>query len=283
METIEKMINGDNNTMYMSRDGEVENLARAIALGMNCLITGATGCGKTTLVHYVTEKLNKKVISIQGAEGVVYEQVVGYRDVKSVNGTIQTRWVDGMIPKAMKQEDTVLYVDEPNALPQGVVFYLFSAMDYRRSIVIADNEGETVNAKPGFMVIGAMNEGYGYGGTNMLNHAFRDRFDIVIDLATLPRKQEIELLIAKSGIDKENATLIVSIAEKLREASDNKVISIPISTRTLITWAKLIKLGMSITNSCEVTLLGRLSSTNKTHKKAILDIVEAHIAGNNNG
>lgn len=276
----------DEQPTYIEQKNERSTLAMAVEASLdpeeddvwNVLLTGPTGSGKTHLVYEVCHALGRPVITIQGADGLPPEHLIGYRGIRSDgHGGTETYWVDGLIPRAMRM-GAVLYIDEPNALPDGIRFYVFSAMDHRRQITLAENDGEVVTAAPGFLVVGAMNEGAGYGGTTVLNHAFRDRFDLCVDLDYLDERSERKLLAERCDIDNSMARKIAEAGQMLRIASDTtnggkKKVRTPISTRTLITWGRLVRRGLNPLEAAEITLVAKVPATRKAEREAVRDVL----------
>lgn len=268
-------------TAYVPHDGEVDLLKACIDAGLNVLLTGPTSCGKTTLVDFVAAALGRNVYTIQGGEGATFERIIAKDALENINGaTVTVRpsaknpvtW--SVLPNAMNDDNGILYLDEPNAIPNEVLFYLYSAMDYRRTITFDD--GTTLKAKKGFVVIGAMNEGQGYSGTNLLNHAFRSRCEVIIDLAYLAPAREAKLLVERTGIEKETAKSLCCVAKDLRAGLALKTIRTPIGTRSLLATAKLIKYGMGIKQALTVTLTNQVSGQFPNERKAVTDILAAY-------
>lgn len=249
-------------TKYVAHNGELEGVKLAVKASMNVLLVGATGTGKTVLAETACDEVQKGITTIQGSSGVTYEQMVGYRTLE--NGVI--KWVDGLITAAMRKGE-VLYVDEPNAMPDDIRFVLFSAMDHRRTIVLPENGGEVVTAAPGFTVIGSMNEGAGYGGTTALNRAFRDRFHATWKITYLPEKDEVKLLMGVTGVSKSLAERACKVAQSLRNSLEQHEIRTPVSTRSLIAWMQLCQAGLSEKEAAKVTIMGRIPSTDEAERR----------------
>lgn len=259
---------------YIPQKDELDILRAVIAGGLNGLLTGPTGCGKTHAVTEVCRVLGKPLVTIQGNDGAAYEHLVGYRTIE--DGKVS--WVDGLIPQAMRA-GAILYVDEPNALPDGIRFTLFSAMDHRRAITLPENAGEVVIAAEGFTVLASMNEGTGYTGTSLLSHAFRDRFDVVVDFDYLDQRHEAQLLAARTGIEASHAKRMVAVAGGLRTALKDKEVRTPVSTRTLLAWANLMQRGFDGQKAGTLTLVAMVPGSLADERRIFADLVEAHFAG----
>jgi hypothetical protein len=87
--------------------------------------------------------------------------------------------------------------------------------------------------------------------------ALKDRFPRIIEVKYLERDKEVELLMARTGIDKEDASNLVEIASQIREKSTGLSSSFTnsMSTRQLIAAAEdfmdggVDSLTFTITNS----------------------------------
>lgn len=254
---------------YYAQNGEVNFVQKAIGVELNVLLTGPTGCGKTHLAERICMNAQREMFTIQGGAGATYERIIAQKDLAPHgSGATVTTLTKGILPMAMER-GAVLYLDEPNAIPSEVLFYLFSAMDDRRAITL--ETGEVVKAKAGFVVIGAMNEGAGYAGTALLNTAFRQR-GVIKDLGYLPPKREATVLVTRTGITKELAKKLTEMAERLRSG----VIKTPISTRALLFAAKLHVAGISIHEAIEGAITNQIPAQFASERKAVSDVVVSY-------
>lgn len=263
---------------YVSQNGEVADLLDAVKFGENALLTGPTGCGKTHLVRHVAAQTSPQgMVTIQGGDGMTPENMIGYRDVVEINGASATVWRDGLLTMAMRK-GLLLYVDEPNAIPDGIRFYLFSAMDDRREVTLAENGGEVVKAASGFTVVAAMNEGAGYSGTSTLNYAFRGRFSTIVDLAYLPPGREAKLLNERTGLDIKECKKLTGIANTLRAAQSRGEIKLPVGTRALLSCAAKMARGQHAIHAATLAIINQVPSVAGADRKAVSDIFAAHYA-----
>jgi MoxR-like ATPase len=258
---------------YVAQNGEIDDLMYYISAGENVLLTGPTGCGKTHLVSHVANTLGKTLGTIQGQDGMRAEDIIGYRDIESGD----TKYTYGILPRTMQDDNGLIYWDEPNATPSGIQFVCFSAMDYRRQIVLPESKGgEVIKAKKGFTFVAAMNEGKGYRGTSILNDAMRARFGAIIDLDYLPEDRERQLLVNRTGVDKNIAAKLCSAARQLRASLERGDISTPISTRSLIATCNGIMHGAPLQRAIALSITNQVSGVKAMERKAVADVMEAH-------
>jgi len=260
---------------YVSSKGEFEALKTILEkTTLNALLTGPTGSGKTNLVQAVAKHLGREMFTIQGGGGATYERVVRKDLLAFDRGVTVSGWRDGVLPVSMKR-GSILYLDEPNAMPNEVLFYLFGAMDHRRAISFDD--GSSVKAAKGFTVIAAMNEGSGYAGTNLLNNAFRSRGDAIFSLDYLSPAAEAKLLKERTGVPIDMARALIKIATDLRKALERKDIRTPIGTRDLLATAVLIQSGLDRALAVELGIVNKVPSQFPAERKSFTDVVAAHL------
>jgi nitric oxide reductase NorQ protein len=256
---------------FVQTKGEIDKMQIALDAGENMVLTGPAGSGKTLAVQYLAKITKRPLIEVQGGSGATFERLIGMNTITEQNGASVMSWDDAIVPLAMRTENSILYFDEPNSIPDDVRFYLHPTMDYRRTLTYAN--GQTLKAKKGFIVIGAMNEGY--SGTTVLNAAFRDR-SVGIPFDYLSRAKEKRLLV-KNGADADFAQRLVNLAGELRrEAKSNRQMRTPISTRSLLQAVNLRKHGASEITAVEMAVLEKIPAQYQVEKKAVSDAITAH-------
>jgi MoxR-like ATPase len=256
---------------FVQTKGEIDQMQIALAANENMVLTGPAGSGKTLAVQYLAKISNRPLIEVQGGAGATFERLIGMNTITERNGASVMSWDDAIVPLAMRTENSILYFDEPNSIPDDVRFYLHPAMDYRRTLTYAN--GQTLKAKKGFTVIGAMNEGY--AGTTVLNAAFRDR-SVGIPFDYLPKAKERKLLV-KNGADTDFATRLVNLAGELRrEAKSNRQMRTPVSTRSLLQAVNLRQHGASELIAVNMAILEKVPAQYVVEKKAVSDAITAH-------
>lgn len=267
---------------YFAQNGEVKNVTAAVNAGLNVALKGPAGCGKTHLVYYLANLMNAVLFEIVGDGGVQREDVIGAR---GYNGK-ETYWLDGTATRALrcaKDHLVILYVDEPNRLREDIQAALFPIMDHRRRVVLPENNGEVVqasapfNGSNGLVTISSWNDGY--RGTNAMDEAYNDRYEVGLTLDYLPADKELELLQARTNVKKADAEMIIGISETLRQAHKDKQIQTPISTRALLAYARLVSVGFNSRLAGELTLVEKVASTNDLERKIIRDVVHANTDG----
>jgi hypothetical protein len=140
--------------------------------------------------------------------------------------------------------------------------------------------------REGFQVVMAMNLGQGYA-VNTLDRALLDRFPCVLEFQYLSSREEEDLLVAETEIDREVARSMVKVANETRKLRRNRELSGELTPRGLFAWARKFRVKRG-------SLLDRLqdaASTTWLHQVAgvdadgylredasasILSLIEAH-------
>jgi len=198
-----------------SEKEDIQILKEAYKNRQNTLLIGPTGAGKTHAVRMVAKELSIPYVRLNLNRMTTVEDFVGQWVPKKGGGY---EWNDGMLTRLMRHGGVVV-VDEINAAPPEILFVLHSVTDDERQIVLTQKDGEVVKAHPDFWFVATM--GPEYYGTEKLNQALKDRFEIVLQY---PYDINIERQLLKNE-------WLVRAAEKLRE---QKEIKTPVSTRMLL-------------------------------------------------
>ncbi len=214
---------------------DVEIVSRALELGMNVVLKGPPGVGKSFLARYLCAQTNRPLYRVTLSETTYREDLLGHLHlVSAADGETVTRWIDGPLTRAVR-EGGVLLLDEINAADANTVAALNAVMEQRetRSLTIPET-GEQLTPHEEFRVIATANPGY--QGTYELNDAFEDRFRHV-KLDYLPQSVEVDLIFERTAIDpgrRPEIEALVAFADRLREAYRDGELSTPITTRELV-------------------------------------------------
>jgi len=152
------------------------NLPRLIAnakLGLNTLLVGPAGCGKTTMAYQVAESLGRQFGSVCLTAGASETWLFGRQT--------PTGFVEGMFSKIYR-EGGVFLADEMDAADANLLLSINTALSH--SEMLNPMSGEIIKKHPEFIFIGAANtNGKGanhmYTGRSRLDAATLDRFVLV--------------------------------------------------------------------------------------------------------
>ena len=235
---------------YIQRNfaGGVDELtvySYALRNKMNVLLYGDAGTGKTSSSMWCASLLGLPYFAIPSNSALDYTQIVGGY-VPNANGSLS--WVDGAVTRLVRNGG-VLLIGEVNTLAKNVQQFLMPLLDYRRSITIMENGNEVVKAHDNLLIIADMNPNY--RGTQLLNEAWKDRFEIKLNFG-YDRAIEKKILKSESLLE-----LAYGMRSRSRGADShytgdsNTIFDTPVSTRILKTFEKLAT-ELSFDFACEV-------------------------------
>lgn len=228
----------------------------AMANGLNVLVEGHAGSGKTMSVQAYASARGLRYFNVACHIGIEVSHLVG-RWIPTADGHF--KWQDGAVTEVVRNGGVLLF-NEINFLPERLSTFIFSLLDYRREIQLMENGGEVIKAHPELLIVGDMNPNY--RGTRPLNQAFADRFNVRLNF---PYDKAIEMKILKNRA-------LLEMANQLRVEHDKKSIATPISTRSLVSFVKNAKaFGMDFACYSYVNTFG-----NETERSAVRLVLDTH-------
>ncbi len=245
---------------YQAQGNEIELFEASASMNLPVLIKGPTGCGKTRFIEYMGEKLHRDVYTVVCHDDLSAADLLG-RHLINEDGTY---WQDGPLTKAVRNGG-ICYLDEIIEARKDTTVVLHSLADYRRVLPI-DRTGEVIEAHPDFMLVVSYNPGY-QNVLKGMKPSTKQRF-ISLEFHYPKPEVEVEVIMKESGIDKERATKLVSIAGEIRRLSDTDIQE-AVSTRLLVYAAKLIVKGFDAYNACMHTIVQSLSDEDE-----VLEVLE---------
>ena len=186
----------------------------ALSMGMNVLLTGPTGSGKTVLAESLSHMFNQPMFSVNCSVDLDAEALLGHKTIAYDEGKQLIEFVPGPVVQAMK-DGAFLYIDEINMTNPDTLPILHGMLDHRRRITNPFTS-EVITAKPGFNVIAAINEGY--IGTTPLNEALKNRF-VVIRVPYIEGEQLRRVILEQTRLrDGKVIDMFVRLSADLTEA-----------------------------------------------------------------
>lgn len=229
---------------FVFPQAEVEDIAIGLRLGLNIMLTGPTGCGKTALPRAVCAELGEPLIRFNCDGETRVSNLRGMNVPVARDGVLALAFSPGDLAQCMQNGWKVM-LDEIDAALPSVRFVLQPVLEEDNRTLRIPETGETIVAAKGFTVFATGNTvGYRartraqYAGTSPLNSAFVDRFGMVIACDYPARAEEIKRVqvnVPDCPLDLVDG--ICRVAEDLR--ADAKFTA-DFSTRRCIQWARLM-------------------------------------------
>jgi len=238
---------------------EIRTIEKIIDTGMNLLLVGPTGCGKSSMVEELWKRAGIAYRRMNLNGEVTVDDFVGMHEARDGN----TFFTDGVLPDCMKN-DRRLLIDELDASPAEILFVLQSVLE-GKPLVITKNAGEIVKPSAGFRIVATANTiGKGddtalYQGTNVLNEAFLDRFGAIIHMTYLSAEKERLVLQKRTGIDADTAKKLCEVAGLARKSFESGDLYSTFSTRKLLNTCRLVKeCGMRVPSAFKMAVINKV-------------------------
>lgn len=230
---------------YAWNVGALCELAAQHVAGLNAWIYGAAGTGKTEGAKQFAARLGRPFVRIAIERTTEPAELIG-QEMPARGGGM--KWTDGKLTRAFRIPYCVILIDEPTLLRSGTLAVLQTALDMRELYLPT---GETVKAAPGVFIIAADNTaGCGddsgrYVDTAPVNAAFLDRFALKTQFDFLSPSVEADMLSSRTGVHPVAARLMVDYAALTRRDADAGKLTMGVTTRRLLAWARVVKAGVS--------------------------------------
>ncbi|MGB0499952.1 MAG: AAA family ATPase [Acidimicrobiales bacterium] len=166
------------------------------------LVQGAHGTGKSTHIEQIAARLNWPLVRVNLDGHITRLDLVGRDAVVVRDGLQVTEFREGIVPWSL-QRPVALVFDELDAGRPDVMFVIQRMLERGGSFTLLD-QNRVLSAHPGFRIFATANTvGLGnlsglYHGTQLLNQAQVDRWDIVARLDYLSPDAEAGIVSARS-------------------------------------------------------------------------------------
>ena len=207
---------------------------RYLQSGYSVHLRGPAGTGKTTLALHLADLLARPIMLMFGDDEFKTSDLIGNQtgytrkkvvdnfihSVVKVEDELRHNWVDSRLTLACREGFTLVY-DEFNRSRPEVNNVLLSALE-EKLLVLPPNKdrSEYVRVSPHFRGIFTSNPEE-YCGVHSTQDALLDRL-ITINIPEPDELTQQEIVVQKTGIDRESAVAIVQIVKAFRKRTANE-------------------------------------------------------------
>jgi len=194
--------------------------------GLNILLDGPQGCGKTVLARSIADSLGMEFVFFNcGAVVEASDFFVSIQVKASVSGAPVTDFVKTDILLALEEAGDhpdrryLVFLDELNRCQESARNALMPALDATRR-VFHPIENTFIPIPDNVQFIAAVNRGREFSGTFGIDAAQLDRF-APLQMTYPPPKAELEILAKRHpAISATNLEIIIDVADAIRNAAD---------------------------------------------------------------
>jgi cobaltochelatase CobS len=230
------------------------------------IVQGRHGTGKSTHIEQVAARLNWPCIRINLDSHISRIDLIGKDAIVLRQGKQVTEYREGILPWAY-QRPVALVFDEYDAGRPDVMFVIQRVLEAEGRLTILD-QNRVLSPHPSFRLFGTANTvGLGdatglYHGTQQLNQAQLDRWNIVTRLDYLPEEDEAAVVLARApwmNTDEGRRIVLqmVRTAEQTRTGFAAGDVSTLMSPRTVICWAENYRSFGNLEYAFETAFLNR--------------------------
>ncbi len=239
---------------------------RAILMGFShnrrVYLHGPHGTGKSSHIEQVAARLNWPCIRVNLDGHVTRADLIGRDMVVVRDGQQVTEFVPGILTWAL-EHPVALVLDEYDAGRPDVMFVIQRLLETRGKLTLLD-QNRVITPHPAFRLFATANTaGQGdttglYIGTQALNQAQMDRWQVVVELGYPDEARECAILQGHlPDRPPEELRRMVVFANLCRQAFEQGDLSTLVSLRTLITWGDNLALLGDPGEALRLTLINR--------------------------
>ena len=233
------------------------------------MVQGYHGTGKSTHIEQVAARLNWPSIRVNLDAHISRIDLVGRDAIVLKDGLQVTEFKEGILPWAL-QHPVALTFDEYDAGRPDVMFVIQRVLEFDGRLTLLD-QNRVITPNPFFRLFATTNTvGLGdtsglYHGTQAINQAQMDRWNIVVALNYLAPHVEQQIVKSKTPMaDDKLIADMVKVAELTRQGFMNGDISTVMSPRTVITWAQNAAIFGSVGFAFRLSFLNKCDEAERT-------------------
>ena len=236
------------------------------------IIHGYHGTGKSTHIEQIAARLNWPCIRVNLDSHISRIDLIGKDAIVLKNNKQVTEFQEGILPWSM-QNPVALVFDEYDAMRPDVAFLLTKVLESEGGLTLLE-KNKIIKPNNYFRLFATANTiGLGdttglYAGTQQINQAQLDRWNIVTTLNYLSLENEMEIILAKNKNfnnpkGKEKISNMIKVASLTRKGFIAGDISTLMSPRTVLHWAENIEIFKDTGYAFRVTFLNKCDEIEK--------------------
>jgi cobaltochelatase CobS len=230
--------------------------------GKRVLVQGRHGSGKSTHIEQIAARLNWPCMRVNLDSHISRIDLIGKDAIVLREGKQVTEYREGLLPWAY-QRPVALVFDEYDAGRPDVMFVIQRVLEADGRLTILD-QNRVLRPHPSFRLFATANTvGLGdasglYHGTQQLNQAQLDRWNVIARLDYLPVEEETAVVLARAPwMGAEMTMQMVRLAELTRTGFAAGDVSTLMSPRTVICWAENYRSFENLEFAFETAFLNR--------------------------
>ena len=230
------------------------------------LLQGLHGSGKSTHIEQVAARLNWPCMRVNLDGHISRLDLVGRDSIVIREGKQITEFQPGIVPWAL-QRPMALIFDEYDAGRPDVMFVIQRLLERDGEFTLLD-QNRVIKPDPAFRLFATANTvGLGnlnglYHGSQALNHAQIDRWNIVATLNYLSSEEEVAIVLARvpelnHNEGRKQVAAMVALADLTRKGFAAGDLSTLMSPRTVISWAENLQIFPDLGQSFALSYLNK--------------------------
>ena len=232
---------------------------RRAGFDTNLIITGPSGFGKTEGIIRLGERLGAPVHVVNCQAITTPEKWLGQMQADPERGTYfeisnHLQWVERTHDDCKNHDFCIILYDEITRLRPELGNMTFSLWDGQHGLEVPQM-GRRVMMDPNNIIVATANMGSAYTGAFQMDWALRGRFDLTLERGMPPESEELKVLTTATGINDEDGKSLLRVANHTRTLWMNDELDSPISTRSLLSWARMVAGGYTIKEAADYTVI----------------------------
>jgi cobaltochelatase CobS len=236
------------------------------------LVQGLHGTGKSTHIEQVAARLNWPCVRVNLDGHISRLDLIGKDTIVLRDGQQVTEFQEGIVPWAL-QRPMALVFDEYDAGRPDVMFVIQRILERDGKLTLLD-QNKVLTPHPAFRLFATSNTvGLGnlnglYHGTQLLNHAQMDRWNVVTTLDYLRHEEEVAIVLARvpeldTPAGRALIASMVGVADLTRKGFAVGDLSTLMSPRTVITWAENCQIFANPAQAFRVSFLNKCDASER--------------------